>query len=234
MMLCKWEELPEDMQTDAVKPYYDILKHKQNSLLCKRIFDFIFSFFMLIFLSPVFLILGIIIKIDSKGPIFYRQIRITQYGKPFRIHKFRSMVVGADQGSQVTMGEDCRVTRVGKIIRRYRFDEIPQLVDVMCGAMTFVGVRPEVPQYVEKYSPEMKATLLLPAGVTNLTSIYYANEANYLNIAENIDEVYIQKILPEKMFYNLKEIRKFSFWRDIKIMFITLFTIIFRPVVEQK
>ena len=223
MVLKKWEDLPAEMQTEEVRPYYELLSHKKGSLICKRFFDIIVSLIMLILLSPVFLILAVAIKLDSKGPVFYRQVRMTQYGKEFRIHKFRSMVTGADKGSQVTVSGDSRVTRVGKLVRKCRLDEISQLIDVLQGNMTFVGVRPEVPKYVAHYTDEMKATFLLPAGVTNLTCIYYADEAKLLDAAEDTDRVYINDILPEKMKLNLQGIKEFSFWRDIKLMFMTFF-----------
>ncbi len=226
MRLIKWEKLPLEMQTDAVKKYYDILKKRKFSLFIKRVFDIICSLILLIILSPVFLILAIAIKIDSKGPVFYRQERITQYGKKFRIHKFRTMVQDADKGSQITVNNDSRVTKVGKFIRHCRLDELPQLLDTLSGNLTLVGVRPESPNYVAEYTNEMMATLLLPAGVTSLTSIYYKDEAKLLDGVQDTDKVYIEKILPQKMYYNLKSIKKFSFWGDIKIMFMTLFAVL--------
>lgn len=140
MLLKKWESLPSEMQTDEVRKYYEILKGKQVSLFFKRLFDIIVSFLMLLVLLPVFIVLAVVIKIDSRGPVFYRQIRITQYNKKFRIFKFRSMVQNADRGSQVTLSGDARITRVGKIVRKCRLDEISQLIDVLRGTMTFVGV----------------------------------------------------------------------------------------------
>ena len=227
MLMIKWEKLPENMQTEEVRPYYDLLKKRWFSLLIKRIFDIIVSLLMLIILSPVMLILAIAIKIDSKGPVFYRQERVTQFGKKFRIFKFRTMVVDADKiGSQVTVDNDSRITKVGKFLRKCRLDEICQLIDVLRGTMTFVGTRPEVPKYVEKYTPEMMATLLLPAGVTSLASILYKDEDKLLDGAEDVDEVYTNKVLPEKMKYNLFAIKKFGFWRDIKTMFMTVFAVL--------
>lgn len=221
MQLVKWEALPETMQTPQVREYYDILYQKRGSLFCKRLFDIGVSAVMLVLLSPVFLVLAVAIKLDSPGPVFYRQVRLTQYGKPFRIFKFRTMVQGADKGSQVTVGEDSRITRVGKVIRKCRLDEIGQLLDVFRGTMTFVGTRPEVPKYVASYTPEMLATFLLPAGVTSLTSIYYKDEERLLSGAEDSDRVYVEKILPGKMRYNLEGIRSFGFFKDIKIMGMT-------------
>lgn len=221
MRLVKWEALPAAMQTPQVREYYDILDKKRGSLLCKRLFDIGVSAVMLVILSPVFLVLAVVIKLDSPGPVFYRQVRLTQYGKPFRIFKFRTMVQGADKGSQVTVGGDSRITRVGKVIRKCRLDEIGQLLDVFRGTMTFVGTRPEVPKYAASYTPEMLATFLLPAGVTSLTSIYYKDEERLLNGAEDSDRVYVEKILPGKMRYNLEGIRSFGFFKDIKIMGMT-------------
>ena len=226
MLIRKWEKLPADMQTAQMRKYYEILRKKNVSLFFKRVFDVVVSAIMLVILSPLFLILAIAIKIDSRGPVFYRQERVTQYGKRFRIFKFRSMVENADRGSQVTVDHDLRITRVGKLIRKCRLDEISQLIDVFRGTMTFVGTRPEVPKYVERYTPEMKATLLLPAGVTSLASIYYKDEAELLDGAENTDKVYVDKILPAKMYYNLKAIERFGFWRDIKTMFMTVFAVL--------
>lgn len=221
MRLVKWEALPAAMQTPQVREYYDILSKKRGSLLCKRLFDIGVSAVMLVLLSPVFLVLAVVIKLDSPGPVFYRQVRLTQYGKPFRIFKFRTMVQGADKGSQVTVGGDSRITRVGRVIRKCRLDEIGQLLDVFRGTMTFVGTRPEVPKYAASYTPEMMATFLLPAGVTSLTSIYYKDEERLLSGAEDSDRVYVEKILPGKMRYNLEGIRSFGFFKDIKIMGMT-------------
>ena len=226
MLLKKWEKLPPEMQTDEVRKYYDILKKKQVSLFFKRAFDIVVSFLMLILLSPLFLILAIAIKVDSKGPVFYRQVRVTQYNRTFRIFKFRSMVQDADRGSLVTVQGDARITRVGRIIRRFRLDEVSQLINVLKGDMTFVGTRPEVPKYVEQYMSEMMATLLLPAGVTSLASIYYKDEAELLDAADDTDKVYIEKVLPGKMYYNLGAIAKFGFWGDIRIMFMTVLAVL--------
>ena len=215
------------MQTEAVKPYYEILQKKQISLIFKRLFDIVVSIIMLLILSPVFLILAIAIKLDTEGPVFYRQVRVTQYGKEFRIFKFRTMVTNADKiGSQVTVGGDSRITRVGKVIRECRLDEIGQLLNILGGSMTFVGTRPEVPKYVEKYTSEMWATLLLPAGVTSEASIRYKDEAALLDAAEDVDATYIQDVLPGKMEYNLRSIQEYSFFKDIETMFQTVFAVV--------
>ena len=227
MRMISWEKLPSQMQTEAVKPYYEILQKKQISLIFKRLFDIVVSIIMLLILSPVFLILAIAIKLDTEGPVFYRQVRVTQYGKEFRIFKFRTMVNNADKiGSQVTVGGDNRITRVGKVIRECRLDEIGQLLNILGGSMTFVGTRPEVPKYVEKYTSEMWATLLLPAGVTSEASIRYKDEAALLDAAEDVDATYIQDVLPGKMKYNLRSIQEYSFFKDIETMFQTVFAVV--------
>ncbi len=223
----KWDELPVAMRTEEVRYYYDILCKKKFSLAMKRLFDIVVSAVMLVVLSPVFLILAIAIKIDSPGPVFYRQERVTIYGKRFRIHKFRTMVNNADkQGSLVTVKNDSRVTRVGSLIRKCRLDEVSQLIDVFLGAMTFVGTRPEVVKYVGRYAPVMMATLLLPAGITSEASILYKDEDKLLDNAESVDDVYVEKVLPGKMYYNLRSIENFSFWGDIGTMFKTVFAVL--------
>ena len=167
------------------------------------------------------------IKLDSEGPVLFKQVRVTSYGKKFKIWKFRTMVNNADKiGTQVTTKDDSRITRVGHLLRKVRLDELPQLFNVLAGDMTFVGTRPEVPKYVECYTDEMKATLLLPAGITSRASIEYKDEEKLLQIAENADTVYVQKVLPEKMKYNLREIERYSFWRDIETMICTVFAVI--------
>ena len=225
MLICKWEKLPENMQTEEARSYWEKLRKRNWNLFWKRVFDIIVSLFMLILISPLFLCLAIAIKIDSKGPVFYRQVRVTQYGKEFKIHKFRSMTVDADKVSLVTVKGDARVTKVGKFIRKCRLDEVSQLIDVLQGNMSFVGTRPEVTKYVEQYSPEMMASLLLPAGVTSEASILYKDEAELLDAAEDTDKVYVEEVLPAKMYYNLKEITKEGMFHDIKVMFMTFFAV---------
>lgn len=222
----KWEDLPQYMQVKEVRKYYDILYRKKNILLLKRMFDIAVSVILLFLLSPLFLILAIMIKADSKGPVFYRQVRVTQYGRKFRIHKFRSMIDRADEkGSLVTAGDDSRITRAGRLIRDKRLDELPQLIDVLQGNMTFVGVRPEVPKYVKAYTPEMRATLLLPAGITSLASIYYKDEGKLLDNAEDPERIYIEEILPKKMEWNLRGIEGVGFFKEIEVMFMTVFSL---------
>lgn len=223
----KWSELPQNMQSDAVREYYDILNSKTASLILKRLFDIIVSLVLIVVCSPVMLILAICIKIDSKGPVMFRQRRVTTYNRVFRIFKFRTMVNDAEKkGTQVTTNNDPRVTKVGKLIRGCRLDELPQLFNVFLGDMTFVGTRPEVEKYVAAYSDEMMATLLLPAGITSVASIKYKDEERLLQAAENTDEVYINEVLPEKMKYNLEALKNFSFFGDIKIMFQTVFAVL--------
>ena len=225
MILRKWENLPKEMQTPEVREYYDLLSKKKFQLVLKRLFDIVVSFSALAILSPLFIILAIAIKIDSKGPVFYRQTRVTQYGEEFRIFKFRSMVTDADKGSLLTVGDDSRITKVGRIIRKCKLDELSQLIDVLRGTMTFVGTRPEVTKYVDKYTPEMMATLLLPAGITSEASIYYKDENELLDAAENVEKTYLEVVLPDKMKYNLAAIRSFSFIDDIKVMILTVLAV---------
>lgn len=228
MILKKYEDLPENMKNNEVKEYYEILKHKKFSLIIKRVFDFFAALILLIILSPIMLVLALLIKLESKGPVFYRQERITKYGKKFRIFKFRTMVQDADKkGALVTMGQDPRITKVGNKIRKCRLDELPQLLNVIKGEMSFVGTRPEVEKYVKEYSNEMKATLLMPAGISSRASIEYKAEdeiiSKYLSKGEKIDDIYVKKILPEKMKWNLEYIKKFNIWEDIKTCFKTVF-----------
>lgn len=223
MRLVAWDALPEEMKNEWVRPYYEALAKKRVQLAGKRCFDVVVSIILLALLSPVFLVLAIAIKLDSPGPVFYRQERVTQYGRRFRIFKFRTMCDRADQmGGAVTTGGDARVTRVGAKIRDYRLDEISQLIDILRGTMTLVGTRPEVPRYVEGYTPEMMATLLLPAGVTSTASIQFKDEADLLNGADDVDKVYVEEILPLKMEYNLKDIHDFSLWQNWILMVKTL------------
>lgn len=226
-MLRKWEDLPKKMQTEAVRPYYEYLNKRRGSLLLKRTFDIVVSTVLLILISPILLILAAMIATDSKGGIFYRQERVTQYGRVFRIFKFRTMVADADKiGTQVTVQNDSRITKIGEKLRKYRLDELPQLFNILMGDMTLVGTRPESIHYVEHYTPEMYATLLLPAGVTSEASILYRDEAKLLRDAENVDKVYVEKILPEKMKYNLEDIRRFSCVKEIGTIFRTVLAVV--------
>ena len=221
----KWEDLPQNMQNEQVRKYYDILQKKKFSLFLKRAFDIVVSGGALLVLSPLFLALAIAIKLDSKGPVFYRQVRVSRYGGKFRIFKFRTMVQNADSGSSLTVGNDMRITKVGVFLRRHKLDELSQLLDVLRGRMSFVGTRPEVPEYVATYTDEMFATLLMPAGITSRASIYYRDESRLLAESDDPEYTYITKVLPDKMKHNLKAIETFSFLDDIKIIFMTVFAV---------
>ena len=228
--MIKFIDLPTEFQNDSVKKYYEIVSKKKLSLVFKRIFDIIFSVLILLILFIPIVIISIAIKLDSKGSIFYRQERVTTYGKKFRIFKFRTMVSNADKiGTLVTVKSDSRITKVGKILRKYRLDEFPQIFNIILGEMSFVGTRPEVTKYVERYSDYMYATLLLPAGLTSYSSINYKDEdeiiSKHLDNDSNIDDIYVNYILPDKMKYNLEYIERFSFWYDIKIMFKTFLSV---------
>ena len=222
MLVKEWNELPEFMQVEEVKPYYDILKKKKLQLILKRLFDIVCSLILIVILSPILLILSIWIKLDSKGPVFYRQERITQYGKVFRIFKFRTMITNADKvGTLVTTQNDSRITKVGNKIRKCRLDELPQVFNIFLVDMSFVGTRPEVQKYVDAYTKEMNATLLLPAGVTSLASIKYRDEDEIIeqktNEGKPVDQAYIEDVLPEKMKYNLEYINEFNIGRDLSL-----------------
>lgn len=222
-----WDDLPEYMRTEAVRPYYDNLKKHEKELYLKRSFDVIAACVLLVLLSPIMLVVGFWIKLDSPGPVFFRQTRITQYGKEFRIFKFRTMVNNADKmGSQVTAGDDARITKVGSIIRKYRIDEFPQLFNVISGDMSFVGTRPEVKKYVDAYTDEMYATLLLPAGITNEASIQFKDEDLKLISVDNIDDAYINQILPGKMECSLKEVKSFSLLSEFALLLRTVVAVI--------
>lgn len=227
MLLRKWEDLPAFMQCDEVKEYYDILAKKKVALALKRGFDVAVAAVMLVILAVPMLIIAVMIKADSPGPVFYRQERVTAYGKKFRIHKFRTMVDNADKiGSAVTVSGDARITKVGAKIRNLRIDEIPQLLDFFSGDMSFVGTRPEATKYVKQYTEEMYATLLLPAGITSEASIRYKDEAALLEAAEDADQAYVENVLPGKMKYNLQSIREFSLFGEIATMFRTVLAVL--------
>lgn len=224
-----WEQLPEDMRTEEVRPYYDALVKKEKQLCLKRALDVGVSVFLLALLSPILIGIAIAIGTTSEGGVFFRQERVTTYGKKFRIFKFRTMVKDAPSlGSAVTTDHDARVTKVGGILRKYRLDELPQLINILTGDMSLVGTRPEVPQFVDQYTPEMRATLLMPAGVTSEASIRYKDEAEKLADVEGdeANRVYVEEILPEKMKYNLEYVEKYSFLKDIKLCVLTVFHVL--------
>lgn len=228
-MLRKWEEIPDFMRTPEVRPYWEMLNKKRGQLILKRAFDLAAAVILLIVLLVPMIIIAVMIMAEDSGFIFYRQERVTRYGKHFRIHKFRTMVKDADKiGTAVTAGDDPRITRVGKKLRRLRLDELPQVFDVISGDMSFVGTRPEAARYAEKYRAEWNATLLMPAGITSECSIRYKDEAKLLAGAVNDQEaeyIYLEKVLPDKMKQNLKSIRDFSFFSDIAVMFRTVLAV---------
>lgn len=218
MKWLSWSQLPPQMQTEAVRPYWEELDGKKGYLRAKRAFDVAASSAMLVALSPIMAGLAVAIKVDSPGPVMFRQERVTQYGRHFMIHKLRTMVVDAESlGPLVTAGEDPRITRVGRVIRKYRMDEFPQLIDILVGDMSFVGTRPEAPKYVEAYEPEWWATLLLPAGVTSDTSIRFKDEDAMLSKADDPDEAYVREVLPRKMELNLAALHACSLMYDMLV-----------------
>lgn len=230
-MLKHWEQLPESMQTEAVRPYYERLRKREGALRRKRLFDLCGSLVLTVLLSPVMLVIAILIKAEDGGTVFFRQERVTTYGRVFRIFKFRTMIVDADKkGPLVTGKADSRITKVGSKLRHLRLDELPQVLNIVTGDMSFVGTRPEVKKYVEQYTEEMKATLLLPAGVTSLASIAFKEEdemiAHYAELGESTDEAYRNHILPRKMRYNLDYLKKAGVAQDLRIMIKTVLEVI--------
>ena len=223
----KWEKLPESFRNDAVKEYYDILASRPVNLFAKRLFDILVGIIVLAVTWPFMLIIAVWIKLDSKGTVFFRQKRVTKYGRVFRIFKFRTMVSDAEKlGTQVTVTHDARVTGAGKFLRKCRLDELPQVFNVLIGDMSFVGTRPEVERYVNEYTDEMMATLLMPAGITSLASIRFKDEEKLLDGANDPDKTYVNEVMPRKMEYNLEYLKKFSIFYDIKLMFMTFFAVL--------
>lgn len=234
MILRRWEDLPEVMKIPEVRPYYEALEKKRFQLLLKRVFDFVCAAILLVILCVPMLVIALLIKIDTKGPVFYRQERVTSFGKQFRIHKFRTMVDNAEcLGTAVTVKNDGRVTRIGKKIRRCRLDELPQLLDVIAGNMSFVGTRPEAVRYVEQYKPEYLATLLLPAGITSEASIRYKDEDRLLASTDSVDRIYVEKVLPGKMRWNLEAIKSFCIIKDIQTMIWTVLAVMGKRYDEE-
>lgn len=234
-MLRKWEDLPDIMRNEEVRPYYEVLEKKRTGLFLKRSLDLVGGLFLLVALAIPMAIIAVLIKLDSAGSVFYRQERVTTYGKRFRIHKFRTMVSNADKiGAAVTVGNDSRITKIGAKLRGCRLDELPQVFDLISGNMSFVGTRPEAVKYVEEYKPEYLATLLLPAGITSEASIRYKDEAELLESADDVDRVYIEDVLPGKMKFNLQAIKEFSFMREIATMFRTVFAVLGKDFGEEE
>jgi lipopolysaccharide/colanic/teichoic acid biosynthesis glycosyltransferase len=224
--LKKWEDLPECMQKEAIKPYYAVLARRETSLALKRFFDWTISLILLVILIPLFIVIAVAVKRDSAGKVFYSQVRVTTYGRKYRILKFRTMVENAEnKGPQITANLDARITRAGKFLRKYRLDELPQLLNILMGDMAFVGTRPEAPKYVQHYTDEMWATLLLPAGVTSKASIMFRDESEMLTGEIDVEETYIRKILPIKMKYNLEALKSFNLFSDIVLILQTVLSV---------
>ena len=230
MELRPWRLLPDEMRTKEVRKYYNILMKHRMWLKVKRAFDVVVAGIMLAVLIIPMGIIALAIRLDSPGPVFFRQARVTQYGKIFRIYKFRTMVNNASKlGAAVTVDNDSRITKVGAFLRKYRMDEFPQLFNILAGDMTLVGTRPEVPKYVKKYTKEMYATLLLPAGLTSRTSIAYKDEDKLLGKAvdeESTDNIYINEVLPAKMRYNLESMKHFGVQADASVLWDTFTSVV--------
>ena len=230
MELRPWQLLLDEMRTKEVRKYYNILMKHRMWLKVKRAFDVVVAGIMLAVLIIPMGIIALAIRLDSPGPVFFRQARVTQYGKIFRIYKFRTMVDNASKlGAAVTVDNDSRITKVGAFLRKYRMDEFPQLFNILAGDMTLVGTRPEVPKYVKKYTKEMYATLLLPAGLTSRTSIAYKDEDKLLGKAvdeESTDNIYINEVLPAKMRYNLESMKHFGVQADASVLWDTFTSVV--------
>ena len=230
MELRPWQLLPDEMRTKEVRKYYNVLMKHRMWLKMKRVLDVIVAGIMLAVLIIPMGVIALAIRLDSPGPVFFRQARVTQYGRIFRIYKFRTMVDNASRlGSAVTVDNDVRITKVGAFLRKYRMDEFPQLFNILAGDMTLVGTRPEVPKYVKKYTKEMYATLLLPAGLTSRTSIAYKDEDKLLGEAvdeESTDNIYLNEVLPAKMRYNLESMKHFGVKSDASVLWDTFASVV--------
>lgn len=195
-------------------------------MFIKRVFDFIAALAGLIFLAPLFVVVACWIKLDSNGPVFFRQQRVGRHGIPFHIFKFRTMVVDTESKSQITVGNDARITGAGNFLRHYKIDELPQLINVLLGEMSLVGPRPEVPRYVACYPKDMREIVLsVPPGITDWAAIKYKDESNLLGLADNSEQTYIEEIMPAKLEYYVRYVKERSFLTDLRIIFITLFAI---------
>ncbi len=190
--------------------------------MSKRIFDIVISFAGLLILFPFILIIALLMKIDSKGPVFFKQVRVTKDAREFKIFKYRTMRVGSDKYSQITVGKDNRITKVGAFLRKYKLDEIPQLINVLIGDMSLVGPRPEVPKYVALYTDEQKEILKVRAGITDYASIEFSDENDLLASEEEPEKAYIEKIMPKKIELNKKYLSEISILTDIKIILLTI------------
>lgn len=203
--------------------YGAIVKKKGFSLFLIRCFDFLTAFFGLLFLLIPFVVIAIAIKCDSKGEVFFRQVRVGKNGKTFRIYKFRTMVKDAEKkGLQLSISSDARITKVGKILRKTKCDELPQLINVLLGDMSFVGPRPEVPKYVELYDEEQKNVLLIRPGITDEASIRYRNENDVLEQSDDPERTYIEEVMPDKLRINLEYLTKIGLLYNVKIILRTI------------
>ena len=203
-------------------------------MFLKRVFDIIASFCGIIILFPLIIIVSILIKITSKGPVLFKQVRVTKNGKLFKIYKFRTMKENSEGNKQITVGKDNRITGIGHILRKTKLDELPQLFNVLKGEMSLVGPRPEVPKYVDLYTDEQREILKVPAGITDYASIYFSNESELLGEAENPEEFYIKKIIPYKIELNKKYINEIGIMTDIKIIILTILKILGFVKLEPK
>ena len=217
MSQTQFAQFQKSMQDDSLRPYRAWLQKHRVGLFLKRAFDIFGALLMIVILSPFFLLSAALVKM-TRGPVFYRQLRVGRDGKELCIIKFRTMVVGADKNGTLTVGGDSRVTGIGRLLRTTNFDEAPQLFSVLFGSMSIVGVRPEVPQYVAQYKPEDFATLLLKPGLTSPVAIKYRHESALLEGCENPEKKYIEELLPAKMALNRAYIADFSFLNDLRII----------------
>lgn len=234
-MLCKWEKLPDSMRVSEVRPYWEALDRKRGSLFLKRAFDIIAALIMFVVLAVPMAMIAVWIKLDSPGPVLYRQERVTRYGKHFRIHKFRTMVANAERiGSSVTVENDSRITAVGSRLRRLRLDELPQLIDVLEGTMSFVGPRPEAVKYVQRYKPEYMATLLVPAGITSEACLRYKDEDRLLPAGTDVDRIYMESVLPAKMRWNLESLSRFRCSEELLTMLRTVAAVLGKDYEESE
>ena len=215
------------MNNDQPLEIAALLARRRPQLIAKRAMDIAISAAALCVLWPVFLLIALAIVIDDPGPVFYRQVRVGRGGKPFRIFKFRTMVVDADKkGLSITVGRDSRITRVGAFLRKTKLDELAQLLNVLCGQMSFVGPRPEVPRYVELYTPYQRQVLLVRPGITDYASIAYRNENDLLAGADDPERMYIETIMPDKIELNMKYLREISPLADLRLILKTVIAVI--------
>ncbi|MBQ2755383.1 MAG: sugar transferase [Oscillospiraceae bacterium] len=218
----EWQKLPDEMKNKEVLMTLEQLCKKRGMLKIKRAADVCISLLLIAGLSPVMAAAAIVVAAESEGGILFRQRRITQYGRVFEILKFRTMYVSEREGSLLTAADDSRITKVGKVLRKTKTDELPQLFNVLRGEMSLVGVRPEVERFVQRYTPQMMTTLLLPAGMTSPASLAFSNEEQLLSRAKDREREYIEKILPQKMKLNIDYLENFSLKKDAGVLLKTV------------